>query len=48
LGLGHAVLCAAPIVGNEPFAVLLADDMIDAPAPVIGELAKVALGGQHA
>ncbi|KGE00335.1 UTP--glucose-1-phosphate uridylyltransferase [Achromobacter sp. RTa] len=42
LGLGHAVLCAAPIVGNEPFAVLLADDMIDAPAPVIGEMAKVA------
>ncbi len=42
LGLGHAVLCAAPIVGNEPFAVLLADDMIDADAPVIGEMAKVA------
>lgn len=29
-GLGHAVLCAAPIVGNEPFLVLLADDLIDA------------------
>src|SRR5690554_1303364 len=29
LGLGHAVLCAAPIVGNEPFVVLLADDLID-------------------
>ncbi len=29
LGLGHAVLCAKPVVGNEPFAVLLADDMID-------------------
>lgn len=42
LGLGHAVLCAAPIVGNEPFAVLLADDMIDADAPVIGEMMKVA------
>jgi len=42
LGLGHAVLCAAPIVGDEPFAVLLADDMIDAPSPVIGEMAKVA------
>jgi UTP--glucose-1-phosphate uridylyltransferase len=27
LGLGHAILCAAPIVGNEPFAVLLADDL---------------------
>ncbi len=29
LGLGHAVLCARPIVGNEPFAVLLADDFMD-------------------
>jgi UTP--glucose-1-phosphate uridylyltransferase len=30
LGLGHAVLCAEPAVNNEPFAVLLADDLIDA------------------
>src|SRR5205823_814561 len=29
LGLGHAVLCARPVVGNEPFAVLLADDLIN-------------------
>lgn len=29
LGLGHAVLCARPAVGDEPFAVLLADDLID-------------------
>ncbi len=29
LGLGHAVLCAKPIIGDEPFAVLLADDLID-------------------
>jgi UTP--glucose-1-phosphate uridylyltransferase len=28
LGLGHAVLCAEPLVGNEPFAVLLADDLM--------------------
>jgi UTP--glucose-1-phosphate uridylyltransferase len=28
LGLGHAVLCAKPVVGNNPFAVILADDMI--------------------
>ncbi len=28
-GLGHAVLCAKPVVGNEPFAVILADDLID-------------------
>lgn len=31
LGLGHAVLCAKPLVGDEPFAVLLADDMIYSP-----------------
>lgn len=30
LGLGHAVLCAKPVVGDEPFAVLLADDLMDA------------------
>ena len=29
LGLGHAVLCARPVVGDEPFAVLLADDLMD-------------------
>lgn len=32
LGLGHAVLCARPVVGNEPFAVLLPDDLIHNPA----------------
>jgi UTP--glucose-1-phosphate uridylyltransferase len=31
LGLGHAVLCAKSVVGDQPFAVLLADDLIDAP-----------------
>jgi UTP--glucose-1-phosphate uridylyltransferase len=31
LGLGHAVLCAKPVVGTEPFAVLLADDFMDVP-----------------
>jgi len=31
LGLGHAVLCAKPVVGNEPFAVILADDMVENP-----------------
>ncbi|MGR9107642.1 MAG: UTP--glucose-1-phosphate uridylyltransferase GalU [Gammaproteobacteria bacterium] len=30
LGLGHAVLCAKPLIGDEPFAVILADDLIDA------------------
>jgi len=29
LGLGHAVNCALPVVGNEPFAIILADDLID-------------------
>jgi UTP--glucose-1-phosphate uridylyltransferase len=38
LGLGHAILCAAPLVGNEPFAVLLADDLIDARVPVLKQM----------
>jgi UTP--glucose-1-phosphate uridylyltransferase len=38
LGLGHAVLCAAPLVGDEPFAVLLADDLIDAHTPVLKQM----------
>jgi UTP--glucose-1-phosphate uridylyltransferase len=42
LGLGHAVLCAEPVVGNEPFAVLLADDLIDAPVPVMKQMVDVA------
>ncbi len=40
LGLGHAVLCAEAAVGDEPFAVMLADDMIDAHQPAIGQLIK--------
>jgi dTDP-glucose pyrophosphorylase len=43
LGLGHAVLTAAPIVGDEPFAVLLADDLLDAERPVMGQLIDAAL-----
>lgn len=35
LGLGHAVLCAEPLVGNEPFAVLLADDLMVNQGPSI-------------
>jgi len=38
LGLGHAVLCARPIVGNEPFAVLLADDLLDGEPAVIQQM----------
>jgi UTP--glucose-1-phosphate uridylyltransferase len=40
LGLGHAVLCAQPVVGNEPFAVLLADDLIDAQPAVTAQMAE--------
>lgn len=39
LGLGHAVLCAEPVVGDEPFAVILADDLVDARTPVVKQLA---------
>ncbi len=45
LGLGHAVLCAKSLVGNEPFAVLLADDLIDAETPALQQMAE--LFGQH-
>ena len=41
LGLGHAVLCARDLVGDEPFAVLLADDLIDAQIPCVRQLLKV-------
>lgn len=43
LGLGHAVLCAAPAVGEEPFAVLLADDLLDGNsfAPVMKQMTDV-------
>jgi len=40
LGLGHAVLCAQPVVGDEPFAVVLADDLIDARPPVLAQMAQ--------
>lgn len=40
LGLGHAVLCAAPVVGDEPFAVLLADDLIDGEPPVMRQMTE--------
>ncbi|MGW4374912.1 UTP--glucose-1-phosphate uridylyltransferase GalU [Streptomyces albidoflavus] len=40
-GLGHAVLCAAPHVGNEPFAVLLGDDLIDPRDPLLARMVDV-------
>jgi UTP--glucose-1-phosphate uridylyltransferase len=44
LGLGHAVLCARPVVGDEPFAVLLADDFMDTAEghpPVLAQMTSV-------
>jgi len=41
LGLGHAVLCAEPVIGDEPFAVLLADDLIDADPPAMCRMAEI-------
>jgi len=41
LGLGHAVLCAQPVVQDEPFAVILADDLIDGEPPVIKQMVNV-------
>lgn len=44
LGLGHAVLCARPVVGNDPFAVLLADDFMDTAAghkPVLAQMTDI-------
>ena len=41
LGLGHAILCAKKVVGNEPFAVLLGDDLIDARIPCIKQMMEV-------
>ena len=41
LGLGHAILAARNLVGEEPFAVLLGDDVVDAPVPCIGQMLEV-------
>jgi UTP--glucose-1-phosphate uridylyltransferase len=41
LGLGHAVLCARDLVGDEPFAVMLADDLIDSDTPCIRQLLDI-------
>ncbi len=40
-GLGHAVLCAKQFVGNEPFAVMLGDDIVDAKVPCLRQLMDV-------
>ena len=41
LGLGHAVLCARPALGDEPFFLHLADDLIDAEVPCLNQMARV-------
>src|SRR6476661_2148667 len=40
LGLGHAVLCAQRLIGDEPFAVMLGDEIIDAPVPGLAQLVQ--------
>ena len=49
LGLGHAVLCARPVVGDAPFMVHLADDLIDASVPCLRQMVDVfaAQGGSQ-
>lgn len=41
LGLGHAVLCAKPVINNEPFAVLLADELLDATPSALTQMVKL-------
>jgi UTP--glucose-1-phosphate uridylyltransferase len=41
LGLGHAVLCAQPVVGEDPFAVILADDLMDSQPPAMARMAEI-------
>ena len=41
LGLGHAVLCAQPVVGDDAFAVILADDLMDSQPPAMAHMAQV-------
>ncbi len=41
LGLGHAVLCARPVIQDEPFAVILADDLIDGETSIVKQMVEV-------
>jgi UTP--glucose-1-phosphate uridylyltransferase len=41
LGLGHAVLVAQPVVGDDPFAVILADDLMDSEPPAMARMAEI-------
>jgi UTP--glucose-1-phosphate uridylyltransferase len=48
LGLGHAVLCARELVGNEPFAVILGDEIVRGPHPVTKQLIEIAQKNNNA
>jgi UTP--glucose-1-phosphate uridylyltransferase len=48
LGLGHAVWCARHLIGDEPFAVILADDLIHAKTPCIKQMINAYTGGNMA
>jgi UTP--glucose-1-phosphate uridylyltransferase len=41
LGLGHAVLVAQPVIGDDPFAVILADDLMDSQPPAMARMAEI-------
>lgn len=41
LGLGHAVLCAEKLIGDEPFAIVLADDLLDGTPPVLAQMVHI-------
>ncbi len=41
IGLGHAVLCAKSVIGNEPFAVILADELVDSPSGALKQMIEV-------
>lgn len=41
MGLGHAILCAEPVIGDEPFAILLGDDLIDSEVPCTRQLINI-------
>lgn len=47
LGLGHAILCAQPLINNEPFAILLADDLIDSSVSCLKQMLRVYQEKRH-
>lgn len=46
-GLGHAIMCAERFIGDEPFAVLLGDDIVESEQPCLGQLMQVFEERQH-